>query len=45
MIERNEYMLNNSSLVIALYNGLGGGTKSTIDKAKKKGIDVVVIKP
>ena len=45
MIERNEYMLNNSSLVIALYNGLGGGTKSTIEKAKKKGIDVVVIKP
>ena len=45
MIERNEYMLNNSSLVIALYNGLGGGTKSTIEKAKKQGKEVVIIKP
>lgn len=25
MLERNDYMLNNSSLVIALYNGRGGG--------------------
>lgn len=45
MQERNQYMINNSSLVIALYNGLGRGTKSTIDYAKKQGKEVVVIKP
>ena len=45
MQERNQYMINNSSLVIALYNGLGGGTKSTIDYAKKQGKEVVVVKP
>lgn len=45
MLERNNYMLNNSSRVIALFNGLSGGTKSTIAYAKKQGKEVVVIKP
>lgn len=33
------------SLVIALFNGLSGGTKSTLDFALKQGLEVVVIKP
>ena len=45
MLNRNMFMVNNSSKVIAFYNGLGGGTKFTIDYAKKLGIDVVIIKP
>lgn len=45
MLERNRYMVNNSSLMIALYNGLRGGTKSTIDYAKKQGLEIVIIKP
>lgn len=45
MLERNRYMVNNSSLMIALFNGLPGGTKSTIDFAKKQGLEIVVIKP
>lgn len=45
MIERNEYMLNNSSMVIALFNGLPGGTQSTLSKANKQGLNVVIIKP
>lgn len=45
MQERNQYMINNSSLVIALYNGLNGGTKSTIAYAKRQGKEVVIIKP
>ncbi len=45
MQERNQYMINNSSLVIALYNGLGGGTKSTLDYAKSLGKEVIVVKP
>lgn len=43
MHERNRYMVSNSSLVIALFNGLPGGTKSTIEYAKKQGLDVVLI--
>ena len=45
MMERNRYMVNNSSLVIALYDGLSGGTKSTIDYARKQGLEVLIIKP
>ncbi|MDE7438992.1 MAG: DUF1273 domain-containing protein [Clostridia bacterium] len=45
MLERNHYMVDNSSLMITLFNGLSGGTKSTIDYAKRKGLEVVIIKP
>ena len=45
MLERNDYMLKNSSKVIALFNGEPGGTKSTILKAKKMGLDLIIIKP
>lgn len=45
MLERNNYMLNNSSLVIALYNGKGGGTGYTIRKAREQGLDVIIINP
>ena len=31
MLERNRYMVDESSLMIALFNGRAGGTKSTID--------------
>ena len=43
--KRNEYMVNKSSLVIAIYNGKVSGTKQTISLANKKGIDVIIIKP
>lgn len=45
MLERNRYMVNNSSLMIALFNGLPGGTKSTIDYARKQSLEIVIIKP
>lgn len=45
MLERNRFMVDNSSLLIALFNGLPGGTKSTIDYAKKQGLEVVILKP
>ena len=44
MLERNEYMVNASSKMIALFDGKPGGTKKTIDYAKSKGLDVVIIK-
>lgn len=45
MHERNRYMVNNSSLTIALFNGQRGGTKSTIEYAKKQGVKIVIINP
>ena len=44
-LERNRFMVDNSSLMIALYGGIPGGTKSTIDYARKKGLEIVIIKP
>lgn len=43
--ERNIYMLMNSSLVIALFNGQNGGTKNTISEAKKLGLKTVILAP
>ena len=45
MLERNDFMLEHSSRVIALFNGLNGGTKSTILKAEKMDIKTIIIKP
>lgn len=45
MLERNNYMVNNSSKMIALFNGLPGGTKKTIEYAKQQGLKIVIIKP
>ncbi len=40
---RNEFMVDHSSRVIALYNGTKGGTKNTIDYAHKKGVPCIII--
>lgn len=45
MLERNRYMIDNSSLVIALFDGKQGGTKQTIDYAKSQGLKIQIIKP
>lgn len=45
MQKRNEYMISNSSRVIALFDGKKGGTKNTIDFALEKGVEVIVIQP
>lgn len=45
MYERNKYMVDNSSLLIALYDGTKGGTKWTIRYAFIKDLDVIIIKP
>lgn len=36
--KRNQWMVDHSSLVIAVYNGGSGGTRNTIEYAKKKQI-------
>ena len=38
---RNEWMVDRSNLVIAVFNGSKSGTKNTIDYSKKKGVMIV----
>lgn len=45
IFERNKYMVSNSSLLIALFNEISDGTKSTIDYAREQGLEIVIIKP
>ena len=40
---RNEWMVDRSSRVIAVYNGEPGGTRNTINYAKKKDVPVILI--
>ncbi len=40
---RNEWMVSRSSLVIAVFNGGRGGTKNTLDYAKRQGVPCIVI--
>ncbi len=42
---RNIWMVNNSSLVIAFYNGSPGGTRNTITYAEEKGVNIMNILP
>ena len=37
----NEWMVNHSARVIAVYNGEAGGTRNTIVYANKHGVDVI----
>lgn len=41
---RNEWMVNHSARVIAVYNGESGGTKNTIDYSVRQNVEVVQIK-
>ena len=43
MLERNRFMINNSSLVIALFNGTNGGTKKTLDYANEQKKKVIIL--
>ena len=38
---RNEWMVDHSARVIAIYNGEGGGTRNTVTYAKQNGVPVV----
>lgn len=45
MHERNRYMVDNSAHMIAVFNGEKGGSKETIDYAKRKGLEIIIINP
>ena len=38
---RNEWMVDRSNIVIAVFNGQKSGTKNTVDYARRKGVNVV----
>lgn len=44
MHNRNKYMIDNSNLLIAIYNGSNGGTKQTIQYAKSNNLNISLIK-
>lgn len=45
MQRRNRYMVDNSSMLIAVYSGDGGGTGYTFDYAKAQGLQIIWIDP
>lgn len=45
MMKRNKYMVDNSDVVIAVWNGKKSGTGNTVDYALKNGKKVIIIDP
>ena len=45
MMRRNQYMVDHSSLVIAIYDGSNGGTRRTLEYALKQGVSFVDLAP
>lgn len=45
MLRRNRYMVDHSSLVIAVYDGAGGGTRYTLEYAIRQKIPFLDISP
>lgn len=46
MLERNRYMVDHSSVLLAVYNGeWRGGTAMTVRYAKKMGRRVIILNP
>lgn len=45
MQRRNRYMVDHAGLLIAVHDGQPGGTRSTIEYAMRRGLDIVDIPP
>ena len=41
--DRNYYMVDRSSILLAVFNGSAGGTMNTILYAKRKGLQVITV--
>lgn len=44
-IKRNHFMVDKADLVIACFNGMNGGTKSTVEYAIKKSKNILILRP
>lgn len=45
MQKRNRYMVDTSSVLVAVYDGIKGGTKNTVEYAQKQNKKLIVIRP
>jgi len=45
MLRRNRYMVDNSSVLIAVFDGKPGGTQATLNYAARRGLEVIEIEP
>lgn len=45
MLKRNKYMIENSSVLVAVFDGSYGGTMQTINLAVKNGLEIIRITP
>jgi len=45
MYKRNRYMVDRSSVVLCVYDGIAGGTSQTLKYAQKRGLEVRVLEP
>jgi len=45
MQKRNDWMVDNSDAVIAIWNGAPGGTANTVEYARKSGRSALAIDP
>ena len=45
MVKRNKYMVDNSSVLITVFDGSFGGTMQTVNYAKKQGLEIIEFKP
>jgi len=43
MLRRNRYMIRRANLLIAVFDGILGGTMYTITQAKKQGLEVIML--
>ena len=44
-LRRNRYMVDNASVLLAVYDGVAGGTKYTLEYATRRELEVVIINP
>lgn len=44
-LQRNDFLINNSSLILCYYSGLNGGTRYTYSRGKKLGLEIVNLSP
>jgi len=45
MMRRNRYMVKNSSILIAVFDGKSGGTNNTVNYARNRGLEIIEIVP
>lgn len=45
MQRRNQYMISRSSVLVAVYNGSSGGTRDTVRRAEREGLEVIALQP